>query len=93
MRQAVDEILNGKFNHENGTLEFSCQRIVLEVQADTVTEDSFTIYGPDGQVTEGYAVSSDLRMECVTRRFGGTQDEILYRFDARGMEAGEEVKG
>lgn len=93
MRQAVDEILNGKFNHENGTLEFSCQRIVLEVQADTVTEDSFTIYGPDGQVTEGYVVSSDLRMECVTRRFGGTQDEILYRFDARGMEAGEEVKG
>lgn len=93
MRQAVEEILNGKFNHESGTLEFSCQRIVLEVQADTVTEDCFTVYGREGQVTEGYAVSSDLRMECITNRFSGAQDEIQYRFDARGMEAGEEVKG
>lgn len=93
MRQAVEEILNGKFNHENGTLEFSCQRISLEVQADTVTEDSFLIYGPEGQVTEGHVVSSDLRMECLTRQFAGAREEILYRLDAHGMEAGDEIRG
>ena len=93
MRQAVEEILNGKFNHDKGSLDFSCQRIQLEIRADEVAEDSFMIYGSAGQVTEGYVVSSDLRMECITRSFSGIQDEILYRFDARGMEAGEEVKG
>ncbi len=93
MRQVVEEILNGKFNHENGSLDFSCQRLSLEVHADTVTEGSFTVYGPAGKVTEGYAISSDLRMECLSRRFGGAQDEIFYRFDAHGTEPGEEIKG
>ncbi len=93
MRQVIEDILNGKFNHDRGSLEFSCQRIQLEVDADTVTEGSFTIYGPEGQVTEGDVISSDLRMECVSRRFGGVQDEIFYRFDAHGMEPGEESRG
>ncbi len=93
MRQVIEEILNGKFNHENGSLDFSCQRLSLEVHADTVAEGSFTVYGPAGKVTEGHVISSDLRMECVSRKFSGAQDEIFYRFDAHGAEPGEEIKG
>ena len=44
-------------------------------------------------MTEGSVISSDLRMECVSRRFGGVQDEIFYRFDAHGMEPREESRG
>ena len=93
MRQAAEEILNGKFNVNDGLLDFSCPRIELSLYADTVTEDFFTIYGSEGRVTEGYVVSSDLRMECLTQSFGGSRDEIHYRFDSQGMEVGEEVKG
>ena len=93
MRQAVEEILNGKFNVDNGSLDFSCPRIDLSLYADTVTEDFFTVYGPEGHMTEGYVVSSDLRMECLTQSFGGSRDEIHFRFDSHGMEVGEEVKG
>lgn len=93
MRQVVEEILNGKFNAGNGSLDFSCPRIELSVYADTVVEDFFVVYGPEGRMTEGHVVSSDLRMECMTQTFGGSQDEIHYRFDAHGMEVGEEVKG
>lgn len=93
MRQVIEEIRNGNFNFDKGSLDFSCPRIELSLLADTVEEGSFSVYGPEGQVTEGYVVSSDLRMECMTQGFSGSQDEILYRFDARGMEAGEEVKG
>lgn len=93
MRQVIEEIRNGNFNFDKGSLDFSCPRIELSLLADTVEEGSFSIYGPEGQVTEGYVVSSDLRMECMTQGFSGSQDEILYRFDARGMEEGEEVKG
>ena len=93
MRQVIEEILQGKFNVDNGSLDFSCPRIELSLHADTVCEGFFLVYGPKGQVTEGHIVSSDLRMECVTEIFSGSQDEILYRFDARGMEVGEEVRG
>lgn len=93
MRQAVEEILNGKFKVDNGSLDFSCPRIELSLYEDTTVEDSFTVYGPSGHMTEGYVVSSDLRMECLTPSFGGSQDEIHYRFNAHGMEVGEEVKG
>lgn len=93
MRQVIEEIRNGNFNFDKGSLDFSCPRIELSLLADTVEEGSFSVYGPEGQVTEGYVVSSDLRMECMTQGFSGSQDEILYRFDARGMEEGEEVKG
>lgn len=89
----VDEILEGKFHTDDGPLEFSCPRVTLSLQADTVCEGSFFVYGPEGAVTEGTVTSSDLRMSCVTKRFGGSEDEILYRFDAAGMEAGQEVSG
>ncbi|MBD5476432.1 MAG: hypothetical protein HDR17_10730 [Lachnospiraceae bacterium] len=93
MRQVIEEILNGKFNFDNASLDFSCPRIEISLHADETAEGSFTVYGPVGRMTEGYAVSSDLRMECVTQSFSGSQDEIHYRFDAHGMEEGEEVKG
>jgi hypothetical protein len=93
VRQVVEEILNGNFNFDKGSLDFSCPRIDLSPLKDTVEEGTFSIYGPEGCVTEGYIVSTDLRMECMTKHFSGSQDEVLYRFDARGMEAGDEVRG
>lgn len=89
----VDEILEGKFHADDGALEFSCPRVTLSLQADTACEGSFFVYGPEGALTEGKVSASDLRMECVSTRFGGSEDEILYRFHADGMEAGEEVSG
>lgn len=89
----VDEILEGKFHTGDGSLDFSCPRVTLSLQADTACEGSFFVYGPEGAVTEGAVAASDLRMTCVTKRFGGSEDEILYRFDAAGMEAGQEVSG
>jgi len=89
----VDEILDGKFHVEDGSLEFSCPRVTLSLQADAACEGSFFVYGPEGVVTEGEVSASDLRMECTSTRFSGSEDEIFYRFHAVGMEAGEEVSG
>lgn len=93
LKQIIREILDGNFKYNNGTLDFSCQRIELSVQAGEKAEGSFFIYGVEGVMTEGYIVSSDLRMACLSSSFGGSQDEIFYRFDASGAAAGEEVKG
>ena len=93
LKQVIREILDGNFKYDNGSLDFSCPRIELSVHAGCVEEGSFTIYGPQGCVTEGYIVSSDLRMQCITQSFGGSQDEIFYRVDTSEMEAGNEIKG
>lgn len=93
LKQIIREILDGNFKYDTGTLNFSCTRIELSVQAGETAEGSFILYGPQGAITEGYIVSSDLRMECLSSSFAGSQDEIFYRFDATGSTAGEEVKG
>ena len=77
----------------DGSLRFSCPRVTLSLQADTACEGSFFVHGPEWAVTEGTVAASDLRMECVTKRFGGSEDEIFYRFNASGIEAGKVVKG
>ena len=93
MKQAVEEILNGKFNVGGGFLEFSCPRVELTLRAGAAAEGSFTVCGRGGCTAEGYVVSTDLRMECLTQSFSGSREEIRYRFDAGGLEAGAEVKG
>ena len=93
MGQAVEEILNGKFNVGNGSLDFSCPRIELSLYAGEASGGSFTVYGPEEGLTEGSVLSSDLRMVCLTQSFSGSSNVIEYRFDSQGMEAGDEVKG
>ncbi|MCM1175433.1 MAG: DUF5717 family protein [Blautia sp.] len=93
MKQIIREIAEGNFKYENGTLDFSCPRVELSVQAGEMAEGSFFIYGAKGVVTEGRIVSSDMRMSCLASAFGGSQDEIFYRFDASGASAGEEIRG
>lgn len=91
--QAVEEILNGKFNVGNGSLDFSCPRIELSLYVGEASGGSFTVYGPEEGLTEGSVLSSDLRMVCLTQSFSGSSNVIEYRFDSQGMEAGDEVKG
>lgn len=93
MKQIVHEILEGNFKFDSGSLDFSCPRIELSVLPDRIEEGSFTVYGPEGVVTEGEVFSSDLRVTCLTSSFSGSQDEIFYRVDTFEMKAGEEIKG
>ncbi len=93
MKLFVKEILDGKFQYEGGNLDFSCSRIDLSLPTDTKKEDSFTIYGPEGRLTEGFVSSTDLRVTCVTKEFSGTKDEIYYIVDTDQVEPGSEIKG
>ncbi len=93
MKRTVEEILNGKFNTGGGSLDFSCPRVELTVYAGGTISGSFTVYGRGDCAAEGYVVSTDLRMECLTKSFAGEQAEIGYRFDAGWLAAGEEVRG
>ena len=93
MREVVDRILDGKFEYENGELVFSDSRIEINLQAGMDYEGSFHLTGKPGCITDGYIYASDNRMECLTKQFSGTGEEIGYVFHGRGMETGDVLQG
>lgn len=93
MRQIINQILEGNFGFENGSLDFSYAKIDITLQKGAVCEGSFTISAAPGHPAAGTVTSSDMRMECLTREFTGMSEEILYRFHARDLEEGDVVRG
>ena len=93
MKQIIQEILEGNFKSDNISLDFSCPRVDIALKPGSIEEGFFTIYATEGTLTEGHIISSDLRMECLTTSFNGSQDDIYYRVDASEMKIGDEIKG
>ena len=93
MEELLDQIIEGKIAYEKGSLDFSVGEVSLSIQPGQVVEGSFTVYAPEGQMTEGFVNSSDSRMECLHTGFSGVQDEICYRFHGELMEADQTVSG
>lgn len=93
MRKAVEEILEGNFAYDNGSLDFSCSKIELSVIPGENVEGAFQIYGMEGKMLEGEVYSSDPRMECLTSSFTGSGETISYCFRTDNVTEGEVVKG
>lgn len=82
-----------KFEYENGSLDFSCTKIELTLQPGECYEGSFQIQVHGGGYTAGRVTSSDIRMECLTREFAGSGEEIAFCFHGEQLQAGDAVKG
>ena len=95
MQKAISEILKGNFDHGEGTLEFSCEKIELSIHRGERQEGSFYIHATPGRgaLSAGSISSSDWRMECRTAVFSGTEEEIFFCFHGENLEEGEVVKG
>ncbi len=93
MQDAVKRILEGNFNNDVHTLDFSNPVIELSLREGENYEGSFTIFGHENEVMEGTVSSSRLRMKCLVSEFCGPREEISYYFDASGMSEGETLKG
>lgn len=93
MQKIIEQILEGNFDYENGSLDFSCAKIELSLQSGECREGSFRVYAPEGRFASGRVSSSDLRMECLTEEFTGSGEEIFFRFHGEELEEGDVVKG
>ncbi|MBQ4536474.1 MAG: hypothetical protein II994_02510 [Lachnospiraceae bacterium] len=93
MQEIINRILDGNFDYENVSLDFSCTKIELTLLKESAYEGSFTIHSAPGVLTSGYVVSTDLRMECLTPTFSGNNAEITYCFHGEQSRAGDVVKG
>ncbi|MCR5033431.1 MAG: DUF5717 family protein [Lachnospiraceae bacterium] len=93
MKQVIDQILRGKFDYDIGSLSFSCEKVEITLTEPGEFEGSFHILGEPGRLTEGYVYSYDVRMECLTSHFIGSDEEISFRYNARGMRFGDTATG
>lgn len=92
-QKRIEQILEGKFDYENGSLEFSCAKIELNIRKGELYEGSFHVYARQGIFAAGSVFSSDWRMECLTGAFSGGDEEIVYRFHGTNLEEGDVIKG
>ena len=93
MRAVIDEINNGQIIRNFGSLTFDVSIVEHTLRAGTICEGSFAVNARQGQLTEGYVYTTDYRMETLSDRFGGTLDEVAYRFHGEHMLEGTEVHG
>ena len=93
MEDLREDLLEENFNYENGSLDFSCTKLEINLFKDEVCEGSFKIYGPGSRLTRGTVFSTESRMRCLEESFIGEESDIPYSFDSRGLEEGDVVKG
>ncbi|MBE5883711.1 MAG: hypothetical protein E7291_04765 [Lachnospiraceae bacterium] len=93
MQEIIERILEGNFDYENGSLDFSCVKIEITMPQGSIYEGSFHITSSPGSLTEGHVYCSDIRMECTNPEFSGNDVEIYYCFHGEYMEEGDVVKG
>lgn len=93
MKEVIGQLLEGNFEYENGSLDFSCTKVELTIMQGEVVEGSFKILGSSGKYTHGTVSSSDSRMQCLTNEFVGTEEEIFYCFHGEELEEGDVIKG
>ncbi len=93
MQELIDRILEGNFDYENGTLDFSCAKIEINIPVGESFEGSFRVRSTPGTLTDGYISTTDFRMECLTPTFHGSDEEIAFCFHGENMEEGDVVKG
>ena len=93
MQESIKRILDGNFEYESGSLDFSCTKIELRLLKGSMYEGSFHIFSAPGCFTEGCVTSSDVRMECLTPEFVGNDAEIAFCFHGESMEEGDVLKG
>lgn len=93
MQKIINQILEGNFDYENGSLDFSCAKIELTLKKGERYEGSFRILSSSEGFTGGKVISSEMRMECLTPDFTGGDEEIFYCFHGEELEEGDVVKG
>lgn len=93
MEEVIARLLEGDFDYENGSLDFSCAKLELTIKSGEVREGTFKILGEPGRYTKGTISSTDGRMECLTTEFVGVEEEISFCFHGENLEEGDVVKG
>ncbi len=98
LQSREQERMNGeKFHIRKGSLTFSADAIRGVLQPGVDYEDSFTVYGPEGRVANGFVTSSEPAVKLLNSEFAGARETVAFTVCAqaaeeeRGRDAGEQA--
>ncbi len=93
MRRRIEQLLNGIFEYERGTLSITPETLQLESVSGATLHGSFAVEGGQGQKIRGFLYPSDARMTCSPVEFQGIVNEIRYQLDCSGLHQGSLTSG
>lgn len=87
LQSREQERMNGeKFHIRKGSLTFSADAVSGVLQPGVDYEGSFTIYGPEGRVANGFVISSEPAVKLLNREFAGARETIAFTVGAQTAE-------
>lgn len=93
MERELQQMTEGIVEYQKGYLEFSCQKIEIEVLPDMIWEGTFHVRTSDGTMVDSDIESTNYRLQCNVHETASAEMEIMCTFDARGLESGQVING
>lgn len=93
MKKKIDQILNGKFEHEQPDLLFSKEKLDIRLEAGSTMQGDLYFGTENNDRIQGYITSSSRRFVPGSSRFSGTTVRLSYGIDGTGMNPGEVCRG
>lgn len=93
VRKRIEDLARGRCDSNRPALEFSTDRIEMEIIAGKDYTGEFTITSKNQIPVKGIIYSANSRMECLTPRFEGDEVQIQFEFHSNGLMEGDIQKG
>ena len=93
MLARIKELANGDLQRPAPLLQFSVDKVELEVLEGKVAAGSFGLSVLNGRKARGVVYTTGRRMNCLTPQIEGTEVTIRYEYDSAGLSEGDIEKG
>ncbi len=93
MRKRIKELAEGRVEVSKPIVEFSSDKLELEVFEGEDYKGYFTITSSNQIPIKGRVYSANPRMECLTEEFEGMRAQIAFQFHSTGLVEGDILKG
>ena len=93
LKKIVEKYINEQFDTDNASLDFSCSKLEIVMRKDETASGSFQIIGQGDRDNKGRLFATNYRMTFEKSTFAGDECTVNYKFDSKGLETGEVLKG
>ncbi len=93
MKEKIDELAKGIFRSDRAIIEFTPSQLELETDAGGYCDGVFSVSNSENRVMKGIISTDCHYVELEQKSFQSECADIVFRFDAEGLTAGEIIKG
>ncbi|MCI9448143.1 MAG: hypothetical protein HFH36_12320 [Lachnospiraceae bacterium] len=93
MQRTIEELAAGKCCREASVLQFTPEKLEIEILEDAVYNGEFTIKSSEGIPVSGTVCSDSPRMKCRQTQFSGSVTVQEFEFCSTGLYAGDSQTG